>query len=144
MIILLKQNVYKFSRCYVLFIGISLISFLIYLNYVNYFDALFLNAYSFASKDQISYTNSTTNLDDYTLLVYMIGSDFESKKYSATDDIREIKDAGITSNINIILQTGGGINSENSDDIDFSKVQRHQIVNRYSVYVKKFRAQKYG
>lgn len=59
----------------------------------------------------------------------MIGSDFESKKYSATDDIREIKETGNPSNINIVLQTGGGINSKISNDIDFSKVQRHQIIN---------------
>ena len=58
---------------------------------------------------------SRTQIADYTLLVYMIGSDFELKNYSASKDIEEIKDAGIASNINIVLQTGGGLDSEKAD-----------------------------
>lgn len=129
MITVFKQRIYRFSKYYFLFIVLFLISFLIYLSYTNYFNTLFLNIYPLSFKDQVNITNSSTKIADYTLLIYMIGSDFESKKYSATDDIKEIKEAGITSNITIVLQTGGGINSENSNDIDFSKVQRHQIVN---------------
>jgi hypothetical protein len=66
---------------------------------------------------------------DYTLLIYMIGSDFESRNYSATQDIEEMKKAADPSGINIVLQTGGGLNSAKPANIDFSKVQRHQIVN---------------
>jgi len=59
----------------------------------------------------------------------MIGSDFESRNYSATQDIEEIKKAADTSGINIVMQTGGGLDSIKPADIDFSKVQRHEIVN---------------
>ena len=59
----------------------------------------------------------------------MIGTDFELKNYSANKDIEEINNAGIASNINIVLQTGGGLDSEKGAGINFSKVQRHQIIN---------------
>ncbi|MGN9867013.1 clostripain-related cysteine peptidase [Bacillus swezeyi] len=45
--------------------------------------------------------------DDYTILVYMIGSDMESDFQMASDDIKEMMDAGSSSNINVVLQTGG-------------------------------------
>jgi hypothetical protein len=67
-------------------------------------------------------------LSDYTVLVYMIGSDFETRKYTASNDIQEMVNAKPDSNINIILQTGGGIQG-NGSEIDFSSVQRHEIVN---------------
>lgn len=44
--------------------------------------------------------------DDYTILVYMIGSDMESDFQMASDDIKEMMDAGSSSNINVVLQTG--------------------------------------
>ncbi len=65
---------------------------------------------------------------DYTVLIYMIGSDFETRKYTASNDIQEMVNASPDSNINIVLQTGGGIQGDASE-IDFSSVQRHQIVN---------------
>lgn len=45
--------------------------------------------------------------DDYTILVYMIGSDMESDFHMASDDIQEMMDAGSSSNVNVVLQTGG-------------------------------------
>jgi hypothetical protein len=103
---------------------------MIYFSYANFFDSLPLNVYSFnLDKTDFSNTNLTTDIADYTLLIYMIGSDFDSKKYPASEDIEEIKKVGQTSGINIVLQTGGGINEEKTKGIDFSKVQRHQIVN---------------
>lgn len=70
-------------------------------------------------------------LADHTLMVYMIGSDLESKSYAATQDISELKQAGSSPNINVIIETGGGdsqatINQERF--IDFTKVQRHKIL----------------
>jgi hypothetical protein len=59
----------------------------------------------------------------------MIGSDFETRKYTAMDDIQEMINANPGSNINIVLQTGGGMKNETSSSIDFTKVQRHQITD---------------
>jgi len=102
--------------------------FMISLDYVNksYSNPLITKAYSINSNTT---TTSQTHIADYTLLVYMIGSDFESKNYSASKDIAEMEKAGSTSNINIVLQTGGGLKSFSPNEIDFSKVQRHQIIN---------------
>ena len=85
-----------------------------------------------ASESSINLSESNPiqkkGLADYTLLIYMIGSDFEAKKYTATQDIHEMLKAGADSNVNIVLQTGGGIQG-NASEVDFTKVQRHQIVN---------------
>ena len=74
------------------------------------------------------YPNAT---NDFTLLVYIVGSDLEDSSYEATTDIGEMLKANpITSNINILLQTGGA--KGKIDDkrlIDFSTTQRHKIVN---------------
>jgi len=94
------------------------------------------SAYSITTPNSKSsiITNSPTNMADYTLLVYMMGSDLEAKYGSATDDINEMKNARKNSNINVIIQTGGGgakidESSEDRTFVNFSKVQRHKIVN---------------
>src|SRR5918996_858273 len=38
-------------------------------------------------------TNATVNMADYTLLIYMLGSDLESQYYSATKDLIEMRTA---------------------------------------------------
>lgn len=71
------------------------------------------------------------SLADHTLMVYMIGSDLESKSYAATQDILEIKQAGSSPNVNVLIETGGGDSQATIDDkrfIDFTKVQRHKIL----------------
>jgi hypothetical protein len=44
---------------------------------------------------------------EYTLLIYMNGSDLESDYYAATDDLLEMISATIPSQIAVIVQTGG-------------------------------------
>lgn len=44
---------------------------------------------------------------DYTLMIYMNGSNLESDYQLATDDIMEIMDANIGDNIAIVVETGG-------------------------------------
>ena len=67
---------------------------------------------------------------DYTLLIYMIGSDLEAKSYAATNNLIQMKNAGHTSRINIIVETGGGGGKiDGKRFIDFSKVQRHEVLN---------------
>lgn len=45
--------------------------------------------------------------DDYTLLIYMCGSDLESKYGSASKNLAEIMSADIPENVNVLVQTGG-------------------------------------
>jgi tetratricopeptide (TPR) repeat protein len=73
-------------------------------------------------------------LADYTFMVYMIGSDLEAKSYAATQNIRQMEEVGSSSKVNIIIETGGGTNQTKIDGsdkrfIDFTKVQRHKILN---------------
>ena len=45
---------------------------------------------------------------DYTLMVYMVGSNLESTYGSATDDLIEMINSGVdTSRINVLIYTGG-------------------------------------
>ena len=93
-----------------------------------------LSASASESSINLSESNSLNSIQkkglaDYTLLIYMIGSDFEAKKYTVTQDIHEMLKAGADSNVNIVLQTGGGIQGNASSEVDFTKVQRHKIVN---------------
>ena len=71
-----------------------------------------------------------TKLSDYTILIYMIGSDLEFKQYSATEDILEMLEIGSNSDVNIIIETGGSKSSMKDDKrfIDFTTVQRHKIL----------------
>lgn len=67
----------------------------------------------------------------YTFLVYMVASDLESQDYAATRDIEEMIDADFGSDVNVVVQTGGSANSTIDAErfIDFTKVQRHEIVD---------------
>lgn len=67
----------------------------------------------------------------YTVLVYMVASDLESQGYSATSDVMEMMEADISSETNVIVQTGGSAGSTIDEErfIDFTTVQRHQIVS---------------
>ncbi|MDA3845070.1 MAG: clostripain-related cysteine peptidase [Vallitaleaceae bacterium] len=44
---------------------------------------------------------------DYTLMIYMNGSDLESGGYAGTNDFLEMIAANITNNVTVIVQTGG-------------------------------------
>ena len=47
------------------------------------------------------------NRDTMTILVYMCGADLESQNGMATSDLKEMLNAGISDNINLIVYTGG-------------------------------------
>ena len=58
----------------------------------------------------------------------MNGSDLEAKSYAATNNLIQMKNAGHTSRINIIVQTGGGGGEiDGKRFIDFSKVHNGTI-----------------
>lgn len=64
--------------------------------------------------------------DEVTLLVYMIGTDLESRSGMATADINEIVHGHISDQVNIILQTGGTKAWQNSV-ISSDTNQRYQL-----------------
>lgn len=43
----------------------------------------------------------------YTILVYIVGSDLESKSGAATDNINQMMQVGSTKNMNVVIETGG-------------------------------------
>src|SRR5215207_597855 len=82
--------------------------------------------------DNKSFSNNS--LADYTLMIYMVGSDIEARAFSATDDILEIQKIGSNPKVNVLLETGGGSDSTTKSEkrfIDFTQVQRH-VLNNYT------------
>lgn len=67
---------------------------------------------------------------DYTVLVYMVGSDLESQNHAATLDILEMEAVGSTDKVNVIVQTGGADAPKDDERfIDFTSVQVHRILD---------------
>lgn len=64
--------------------------------------------------------------DDWTILVYMCGTDLESDGGNASSDLYEAMQANIGDNINFVFQTGGTY-SWYYDDIDSTKLQRFAV-----------------
>ncbi len=66
--------------------------------------------------------------DIFTIMIYICASDLESEYGAATNDIIEMCSAGSSEKVNIILQTGGALEWQNSV-ISNESVQRYQIVD---------------
>lgn len=64
--------------------------------------------------------------DDWTILVYMCGTDLESDGGNASSDLYEAMQANIGNNINFVFQTGGTY-SWYYDDMDPTKLQRFAV-----------------
>ena len=65
---------------------------------------------------------------DYTVLIYVVGSDLESEYYLATEDLNEMVHGFPNESINVIVETGGA--QTDIDDyryVDFTTVKRHEI-----------------
>lgn len=73
-------------------------------------------------------------LSDFTLFIYMIGSNLEDQSFEASKDIKEMLNASsFNPRVNIVLETGGSekkLNDNNPGVLDFSTVKRHIIYNR--------------
>lgn len=63
---------------------------------------------------------------EYTLLIYMNGSDLESEYYAATDDFLEMIAGDIPSNIAVIVQTGG-TNDWHTDEYGLPTISTRQV-----------------
>ena len=95
-------------------------------------DAALNNLNNYSSNKNYLLTVPNGHLADFTIMVYMVGSDLEGKSYAATQSIREMEEVGSKSNINILIETGGGNSETTVDDkrfIDFTKVQRHKVLH---------------
>lgn len=63
---------------------------------------------SVATNARTKYTEIVGNgKDEVTLMVYMCGTDLESRSQMATSDLQEMLDATISENVNLIIYTGG-------------------------------------
>ena len=71
-----------------------------------------------------------------TVMMYIIGSDLETKWGEATMDIQEILDANLSSNVNYIIQTGGAKDWQNDLMID-GECQRFQVQGKNLVELQK-------
>lgn len=61
-----------------------------------------------------------------TLLIYMCGSDLESKTGIASENIKELLDSNIPNNVNVVIQTGGA-NKWQENDIPNDKIVRYLV-----------------
>jgi hypothetical protein len=94
-------------------------------NSINNLDVLDSYGLEFSSNE------TRDEIDDFTLLIYMIGSDLETQTHEASKDINEMTKRNIPHNskVNIVLETGGSTGKPDGKNrtIDFSVVQRHKI-----------------
>lgn len=66
---------------------------------------------------------------DFTVMIYMVGSNLESDYGHATEDIKEICKGYTGSKVNVIIQTGGSTEWQNSN-ISSKKCQRFQVTSK--------------
>lgn len=66
--------------------------------------------------------------DKVTVMIYMNGSNLESQYGCATADLKEMLNANLSDNVNVVIQTGGTRDWKNSI-IDEKKTQRYIIEN---------------
>ena len=91
-------------------------------------DGLFGTAVSEGVRD--FYTNIRGNgQDEYTLMIYIIGSDLESNGGYATEDINEMLGNVTGDKLNIVLQTGGTLEWQNNV-FDSNQIQRWLIKDK--------------
>lgn len=75
-----------------------------------------------------------TDIDDFTIMLYMCGTDLETDYGAATADILEMCNANISDTVNVVLYTGGTLKWQN-DVISPEKNQIWQIVHDNMVCV---------
>ena len=66
--------------------------------------------------------------DNWTLLVYMCGSDLESESYAATSDMIEAISGEYSENVTMVFETGGA-NAWYDDIISSDSIQRHVVID---------------
>ena len=66
--------------------------------------------------------------EDHTLLIYMCGSDLESSRGYASQNLEEILSANLPKNVNIVIQTGGS-ESWHNPNISSEHIGRYEVKN---------------
>ncbi|MBN2878680.1 MAG: peptidase C11 [Clostridia bacterium] len=85
--------------------------------------------YSVSNDARSKYTNVLgKGQDEFTIMVYMCGSDLESRSGMATADLNEMLHATIADNVNIIVETGGAKTWKNSV-VSSSTNERYQLTS---------------
>ncbi|NLV99079.1 MAG: peptidase C11, partial [Clostridiaceae bacterium] len=72
--------------------------------------------------------NAASGNEIFTIMVYMCGSDLESRSGLASDDLQEMARADLGKNINLIVETGGAKQWKNNI-VSSQGNQRYQVVN---------------
>ncbi len=80
-----------------------------------------------ASPKDYSNKKGDTEASNFTLMIYMCGSDLESEDGAATMDIMEMMEAQQSDSLNIVIETGGATEWQNSI-VEGNTVQRYQLV----------------
>ncbi|MBR2590503.1 MAG: leucine-rich repeat protein [Clostridia bacterium] len=101
---------------------IGVIVFYYFYGFVGVSDRGQTGSKSYYNSKQLVYSTQdfkkVTTQGSYTLMIYMIGSNLESKGQAATEDILEMVSSGVDlSNVNVVIYAGGA----NSWGIDISK-----------------------
>jgi hypothetical protein len=139
----LKSSIRTTSTIFFSFLTIIFSLFLLFQSSLNSLDHnFFIYGESIIKSNNDTFINFTDNnsnsnqsnieeINDFTLLIYMIGSDLEDKTYEATKDINEMLKSNLfDSKVNVVLETGGSTGTpDDNRTIDFSTVQRHQLEN---------------
>ncbi len=81
-----------------------------------------------ANKSGTDGAKTDAKISDFTLLVYICGSDLEQKRGAATANIAEMLSADIPRRVNVILQTGGSSKWRNFD-IPSDRSNRYAVKN---------------
>ena len=71
--------------------------------------------------------------DNWTIFVYLCGSDLESENSFATDNMQEMIDASAASNVRFVVQTGGAAEWHNGASAD--ELDRFEIAGGVSTIV---------
>lgn len=77
----------------------------------------------------------------WTYLVYMVGSDLESKDGSATSDLFEMMEVGSNDDVSVVVTTGGA--DKDPDDetgIDWREIERYEILKDDAYFYEDFYA----
>ncbi|PKM86302.1 MAG: hypothetical protein CVU87_12435 [Firmicutes bacterium HGW-Firmicutes-12] len=84
------------------------------------------NSESDSNLNDINIAKSNVAGENWTVFVYLCGTDLETNYGVATDNLQEMLDVNQTSNIKVVVQTGGTEKWQN-DIVDANKLERYEI-----------------
>lgn len=88
--------------------------------------AILLFSFSACTPTPSSTPEEQEPTDEWTVMIYMCGSDLESRLGAASKNLNEIKSTGQTEKVNILIQTGGA-KKWRTDGIDAAATDRYLL-----------------